>query len=458
MKTSYTSEKIAFIPKTKMEHAAYHAVHVLQNAGFKAFFVGGAVRDILLGKQPHDIDIATSAPPGQISSLFEKSIPIGASFGIITVILDDMQLEIATLRAERGYSDGRHPDNVDFTDNEELDVTRRDFTINGLLLDPVRCVLHDYVGGVADLKQGILRTIGNAAIRFSEDHLRILRAARFASALNFSVEPDTSMAAKKFAYTLTEISMERIKSELERILLGPNPEFGFRLLAEWDALKFTIPELDATRGVKQYHVYHPEGDVFEHTMLLLRHAKYHTGPLMWSALLHDVGKPRALSWDGDVPHFYSHESIGADMAREIMIRLKASSELVDTVEHAVRYHMRFAHVDQMKKSKWMRIVMEKNFPMELELHRLDCVSSHGLMKEYLFLIDQLVLLNKEKHDMFIPFLTGKDLIKAGFVPGPIFKTILEQAQDMQLEGKLKTRKHALSWLNDLYCQSRETFE
>ena len=433
------------IPPTPNFAAAEKAAAVLRAAGHKAYFVGGAVRDLLLGRTPDDVDVTTSARPEAILSLFEKAIPIGAAFGIITVVVDGIPIEVATFRAERGYSDGRRPDHVVYTDDEVLDVTRRDFTINGLLFDPAERTVVDCVGGLDDLRSGILRTIGDPVVRFGEDHLRILRLVRFASKLGFVLDPASKSAAAAAAEKLRLIAAERIHAELEKILLGPHPAEGFEMLAELGILKVVLPEVDAMRGVDQPKQFHPEGDVFVHTMLLLRHAAWRTPELMWSALLHDVGKPGTQTYKDGVPHFYGHETLGADMAAGILARLRLPSAAIASVTSAIRNHMRFASVHAMKKAKWMRLIADPNFPVELELHRLDCIACHGLLDNYILMLDRM----REYAELPAPrkpFLNGDDIIALGVRPGAVFRRILSEAEDLRLEGELKSREQALDWL------------
>ncbi len=433
------------IPQTPLFAAASKAAAVLRAAGHKAYFVGGAVRDLLLGRTPDDIDVTTSARPEQIEALFEKAIPIGAAFGIITVVVDGIPIEVATFRAERGYSDGRRPDHVVYTDDEVLDVARRDFTVNGLLFDPAERTVVDCVGGLDDLRAGILRTIGDPVVRFGEDHLRILRLVRFAAKLGFEVDSASKQAATDAAEKLRLIAAERIRAELEKILTGPRPAEGFEMLAELGILKVVLPEADAMRGVEQPKQFHPEGDVFVHTMLLLRHAAWRTPDLMWAALLHDVGKPVTQTFKDGVPHFYGHEALGADMAAEILARLRFSSASIDTITAAIRHHMRFASVHVMKKAKWMRIIADPNFPLELELHRLDCIACHGLLDNYVLMLDRMREYAKLPAPRK-PFLNGNDIIALGVKPGAVFSRILSEAEDLRLEGELKSREQSLEWL------------
>jgi len=433
-------------PQTPIFKAAAKAAAVLQAAGHKAYFVGGAVRDLLLGRTPDDIDITTSARPGEIQSLFDKTVPVGAAFGIITAVIDGVPIEIATFRAERGYSDGRRPDHVIYTDDEVLDVTRRDFTVNGLLLDPATKEIIDCVGGLDDLRAGVLRTIGDPVVRFGEDHLRILRLVRFAAKLGFVPDSASKAAAAAAAEKLRLIAEERIRAELEKILLSPFPAEGFEMLAELGILKVVLPEVDAMRGVEQPKQFHPEGDVFVHTMLLLRHAAWKTPDLMWSALLHDVGKPGTQTFKDGVPHFYGHETLGAEMAPGILSRLRLPSASVERITNAIRNHMRFASVHAMKKAKWMRMIAGPDFPLELELHRLDCAACHGLLENYVLMLDRMreyAMLPAPRK----PFLNGNDIIALGVKPGAIFSRILSEAEDLRLEGELKSREQALDWLH-----------
>ena len=433
------------IPQTPLFAAASKAAAVLRAAGHKAYFVGGAVRDLLLGHTPDDVDVATSARPEQIESLFDRAIPIGAAFGIITAVVDDIPIEVATFRAERGYSDGRRPDHVVYTDDEVLDVTRRDFTVNGLLFDPAERTVIDCVGGLDDLRAGVLRTIGDPAVRFGEDHLRILRLVRFAAKLGFTVDPASKRAAADAAEKLRLIAAERIRAELEKILTGPRPAEGFEMLADLGILRVVLPEVDALRGVEQPKRYHPEGDVFVHTMLLLRHAAWRTPGIMWAALLHDVGKPGTQTFKDGVPHFYGHEVLGADIAAGILARLHFSSALSGTVTAAIRHHMRFASVHEMKKAKWMRMIADPDFPLELELHRLDCIACHGLLDNYVLMLDRMREYAKLPAPRK-PFLNGNDIIALGVKPGAVFSRILREAEDLRLEGALTSREQSLEWL------------
>lgn len=442
----------SYTPMSPMEIAAFDAVRRLQENGHRAFFVGGCVRDMLMGRPAHDIDVTTSALPDQVSALFEKNIPVGATFGIITAIINDNPIEIATFRAERGYSDGRHPDQVEYTDDPQLDVTRRDFTVNGLLFDPVSGRLLDYVDGIEDIRHGLLRAIGEPAQRFAEDKLRMLRAVRFAAKLGFELDAATAQQITAFAPQIHAVSQERIHNELEGILTGPDPERGFRMLSSLGLLKEILPEIETLHDMPHNPVFHPEGDVFEHTMHLLRHAKWRTPEIMWSALLHDIGKGVTLTWDGSIPHYYGHEAAGAPMAEDVMRRLRSSNDLIQTVTNAVRNHMRYASFTEMKKPKWKRILLEPKFYVDLELHRLDCISSHGMLDNYLCMLDRIEELKNEPIPIK-PFLNGNDLIACGYTPGPLFKQILEKSLDLQFQGTITTRDEAIEWLKTFSLES-----
>ncbi len=421
-------------------------VRTLQSHGFTAYFAGGAVRDMLLGKSSDDIDIATSVKPDDVIRLFPRSYEVGAAFGIINVVVDGHPFEIATFREERGYLDGRHPDEVNYTDSPEKDARRRDFTVNGMFYDPVKDVILDFVGGKEDLSKGLLRTIGSPDERFSEDYLRIMRTVRFCVRFGFELSPDIAPAIRKYAGNLKNLSAERVRDELNKMLLGPQPSRAFRMMHELGILREIFPEISDLAGVTQHHEYHPEGDVFEHTMLMLSHMAYPDLELAWSILLHDVGKPstKTLGDDG-IEHFYTHEQKSAEMAEDILKRLRFSVRNTGNIVHAVRNHMRYAHVQEMRPAKWRRLLAEETFPLENELHRIDCMSSHGLTDCFIFLLDRM---NECENEIKLPppLVTGADLIALGMKPGPEFKEILGKITDLQLEGGLKTRDEALDWI------------
>lgn len=425
---------------------ALRIVKTLQEHGYSAYFAGGAVRDMLLEKTADDIDIATSAKPEEVIRLFPHSYKIGAAFGIINIIENGKSFEVATFRKERNYCDGRHPEEVYFSDNPETDAKRRDFTINGMFFDPVSEKLLDFVDGKKDLASGILRTIGNAEERFSEDYLRILRAVRFCTRFKLQFTEDIPPAIKKTKGNLQLLSAERIRDELNKMFTGPEPDRAIRLLFDLEVLKEILPEVADMHGITQPPEFHPEGDALTHTLLMFTHMTYPSVELAWAILLHDVGKPvtQTIGDDG-IEHFYRHDQKSADIAEKILSRLRFPKKTIDAVVHAVRNHMRFAHVHEMRASKWKRIIAEATFPLELELHRIDCISSHRKLNNYILLLDRIY---EQENSIQLPkpLITGKDLLELGFKPGPEIGKLLKQVADMQLEEKLKSKEDALDWI------------
>jgi poly(A) polymerase len=423
--------------------AATEIAVVLRAAGHETYFVGGAVRDMLLGKVPKDIDIATSATPEEVTCLFPEGNLVGACFGVVIVPRHGIHVEVATFRLERDYEDGRRPENVSYTDRPEIDASRRDFTVNGLYHDPETGTVIDYVGGLNDLKNGLIRTIGNAEERFREDYLRMLRAVRFAANFRFEIEPGTFEAIRRCAPLAARLSSERIRSELDRMLLGPDSSRAFRLLAETGLLSVILPEIESMRGVRQPERFHPEGDVFEHTILMLRHMVFPSSELAWAVLLHDVGKPSTFMVDeSGRERFNGHAERGAEIAEAILDRLRFPNKSRDIIVDAVGKHMRFMHVPEMRKAKLMRLLADPNFPLHLELHRLDCIASHKIGTVYLHLLDAIG--SREKGPALPePLIGGADLIALGLKPGPVFKQILEAALNAQIEGTVSSREDAL---------------
>jgi poly(A) polymerase len=418
----------------------------LQRAGFAGFWVGGCVRDILLGREPGDYDIATSALPAQIEQLFKRTVSVGRKFGVIVVIEGGRQFQVATFRAEADYQDGRHPERVAFGD-AMADACRRDFTVNGLFYDPVRAKLHDWVGGRADLRARIIRTIGSPVERFGEDHLRLLRAVRLAAQLDFGIEPRTLAALKANAVKIKTISAERIRDELIRVFLPPHASRGLELLRQSGLLEQILPEIAATIPCEQSPDFHPEGTVFNHLRLMLQHLPSAPPPsLSWAVLLHDIAKPVTASTDSKtgITHFYGHEKIGAEMAAGILQRLRFPRKQIEEIVKAVRYHMQFKDTLQMRKSTLRRVLMRPTFPLELELHRLDCLGSHGQLEVYDFLVAQAKLL-AEQPEIRPPLLTGDDLISLGMRPGPALGALLAEIREKQLQDELKTKGDARKW-------------
>lgn len=422
--------------------AAAGIIRVLRRAGFDSGMVGGSVRDLLLGRTPEDFDLVTVARPEQLAALFPGTRLVGAGFGVSLVRFGEFESEVATAREERNYLDGRHPELVRYTDDLRVDVLRRDFTVNALWYDPETELVHDCVGGLDDLERGVIRTVGEPEIRFSEDYLRMLRAVRFAAHLRFKLDPALFRALRRFAPRTVEIAGERLASEMTRMLLGPDPERAVRLLFDTRILHAVLPEVAALDGVEQPPEFHPEGDVLTHTLLLLRHLACADFRVAWSALLHDIGKPAARSVDGEGRiRFFSHETIGAELCNAVFERLRFSAADREAIGQAVRNHMRFASVREMRSGKLRRLLADPNFPLELELHRLDCIACHGMLDCFVYLLDRLA----EQPDPALPepWVKGRDLVAAGCSPGPRFKPVLEQVFEEQLAGEISTPRAAL---------------
>jgi poly(A) polymerase len=418
--------------------AAAEIVRRLREAGHEAFWVGGCVRDLLRGEVPADYDIVTSARPEEVRGLFARTIPVGERFGICLVVERGVPCEVATFRAEADYDDGRRPSWIAFATAEE-DVRRRDFTINGLLMDPETGRIIDHAGGLCDIEQRIIRTIGDPEERFAEDHLRMLRAVRFAATLDFSIEPMTFAAIQRRAAMITRISAERIRDELSRLLTGGSARCGLELLSASGLLLEILPEIHALHGIEQPPVFHPEGDVWEHTLrmiALLPRPEGKVDPrLAWAVLLHDVGKAVTRSEDAAGIHFYGHVQRGEEIADAILRRLRFSREEMETILALVRGHMLFMNVREMRPNRLKRLLRTPDFALHLELHRLDCLGSHGLLDHYAFCKQKLEEYPEE--ELRPPrLLTGLDLIGMGFAPGPVFKEILRAVEDAQLGGEI----------------------
>ncbi len=428
-----------------LKAGALEIVQRLRAAGHVAYLAGGVVRDSLLGRPVSDVDIATSAPPDAVERIFEKTIPVGRQFGVVIVVLGALSYEVTTFRSEGSYLDGRHPSRVVFTDALQ-DAQRRDFTVNALFWDPARGEVLDYVGGRQDLEDGLLRTVGDPAARFEEDKLRVIRAIRFACRLGFRIDPATWTAVCSFAARLTQISWERVRDELLKILTGPNPDRGMRLLLDSGVLARILPEVAAMDGVEQPPEFHPEGDVFAHTCLMLARADRPSPTLAMAVLLHDVGKPPTFTVRERI-RFDGHDALGAEMAEEICRRLRMSNQRIEEIVDLVRCHLRFIHVFEMRESTLKRFLRKENIRDHLELHRLDCLSSHRDLSAYHFCVAKLEELSREQISP-PPLLTGHDLIAAGLTPGPIFSQILGELEDLQLEGQVASREAALEWLRE----------
>jgi poly(A) polymerase len=436
------------MPANPPEAIAKKIVERLQQAGFAAFWVGGCVRDFLLGREPQDFDIATDAKPEQVEKLFKRTVAVGRKFGVMVVVEGGHQFQVATFRAEADYQDGRRPEKIIFA-NAEADAVRRDFTVNGLFYDPLTKKIHDWVGGEKDLRAKIIRTIGKPEERFGEDHLRLLRAVRFAAQLNFEIEPKTFAAVEKLAPKIKVISAERIRDELLKLFAPPHAERGLVLLRKSGLLEHILPELAATIDCEQSPDFHPEGSVFNHIRLMLEKLPPDSNELLpWTVLLHDIAKPVTAEKDlqtGAI-HFYGHEKVGAEMARMILNRLRFPKKQIDEIVACVLHHMQFKDVKQMRKSTLRRLLLRETFPLELELHKLDCLGSHGDLDHYNFLIEQAEEL-KKKPAIRPPLLTGKDLIALGMKPGKELGAMLREIRELQLSDELKTPRQARAWVN-----------
>ncbi len=423
----------------------------LRREGHQAYLVGGCVRDILLKREPADYDVATDATPERVQELFPRSLAVGAKFGVI-VVLDEaagastLQVEVATFRSDVGYSDGRHPDKVVYASSAEQDVKRRDFTINALLLDPDTNEVLDYVGGRKDLYAGIIRAIGKPAERFAEDKLRMIRAVRFAARFRYAVEAGTFTAIVIAAANIHDVSAERLRDELTKILTEGAARRGFELLDETRLLDQLLPEVSRMKGVEQPQQFHPEGDVWTHTLMMIGGLPSGCSPtLAWGVLLHDVGKPPTFtppSGPSDRIRFDEHVEVGVRIAEEICQRLRFSNDDTAQIIALIGGHMRFKDVPQMKTSTLKRFVRQERFDEHLELHRLDCLSSHGHLDSYDY-VRKFVAETPPEQVRPPRLVTGDDLIALGYKPGPPFHAILEAVEEAQLSGKLATREEAL---------------
>jgi poly(A) polymerase len=416
----------------------------LQQAGHVAYFAGGCVRDQLLGIEAKDYDIATSAKPEEVQRLFPRVTDLtGKSFGVVRVMHGEETFEVATFRQDGPYRDGRRPESVRFVTAEE-DAKRRDFTINGLFFDPVADRLIDYVGGEADLRAKIVRAIGDPRQRFAEDQLRLLRAIRFAARLVLTIEPQTWEAIRAGATSIRTVSAERIRDELNRIFTSNKPELGLDLLDQSGLLQEVLPDIAALHGVEQPPNFHPEGDVYQHVRLMLSKIEKPDLELTLAVLLHDVGKkPTAKVDEKGRIRFNEHESVGARMAEEIMTGLRYDNKTIGVVRELVQHHMQFKDVPKMRPSTLRRMMARPTFPLELELHRIDCASSHGDLDHFKFLKQQLETMSPEEIDP-PSLINGRDLLEMGLLPGKQIGTILEAVRTAQLENAVQTRAEALA--------------
>jgi len=437
---------------TAAERAGDDVIGRLRAAGFTAFRVGGCVRDRLLGRSPGDVDVATDAVPAAVRGLFPHAFAVGESFGVIIVhAAEGTDIEVATFRAEAGYADGRHPDHVRFSTPDE-DARRRDFTVNALFYDPCGRRILDFVGGLADLRRGVAASASDPAARFAEDHLRMLRAVRFAAATGFELDAATRAAVASLAPRLSTVSAERVYQELDRMLLGPDPAAAFTMLADLGLLAVWLPELAAMQGVPQPPQFHPEGDVWVHTMRMLSLLRFPDSALAWAVLLHDVGKPVTHEFADGRDRFPQHAEAGAGMAETLLRRLRASRRQIEAVTACVDNHMTFMAVPDMRPSTLRRLIARPFFPLELELHRLDCAGSHGRQDNYCLLLDRMAEIAAEP-PVPPPLVTGHDVLALGIRPGPRVGVILRAVQDRQLNGDITTREEALAVLAQLATET-----
>jgi poly(A) polymerase len=446
--------RVAMRPTEKelspMEKTAREIVARLRGQGSVAYFAGGCVRDLVRGEAPKDIDIATDARPGLVQNIFHRTYAVGAHFGVIVVLENGFQFEVATFRSDGAYLDHRRPAEVHFSTPEE-DAARRDFTINGMFFDPLANEVIDFVGGRVDLEAKLVRAIGDPAQRFGEDRLRMLRAIRFATVLNYKIDNQTWDALVANAATINQISAERIREELVRIFLSPNRVRGWDLLDESGLLRAILPEIEPMKGCLQPEQFHPEGDVFTHTRLMLKLLPAEVSvPLVFSVILHDIAKPKTAQVDetGRI-RFNAHDRIGAEMTEQIMERLRFSRAEIDATAEMVRQHMVFKDVPKMRVAKLKRFMARPTFAEELELHRVDCASSHQMLENYDFLVGKG---EEFANEPIIPppLVRGDDLIALGLKPGPKFGEILEAVETRQLEGMLRDRDQALAWVKKEY--------
>jgi poly(A) polymerase len=473
------------VPATPQFEAALQIVESLRTGGYEAWLAGGCVRDLLLGREPVDYDVATSATPDVVLEMFPRTFAVGAHFGVVLVasetgegcaqgsVAERCVTEVATFRSDGAYSDGRHPDQVRYTKSAREDVQRRDFTINGLLLDPAKLVssrdqtpagseglregLLDYVGGLADLDAGLIRAIGDPRLRFEEDQLRLLRAVRFAARFGFTLETQTAAAIRALAHRIHAVSRERVCDELTKMLTEGHARRAFELLDETGLLIQVLPDIAKMKGVEQPPQFHPEGDVWIHTLLLLDQLQLGCEPtLAWGALLHDVGKPPTFRVAPDRIRFDGHVEVGVAMGAEICRRFRFSNHDTHQILALIENHMRFADAPRMKASTLKRFFRLENFPEHLELHRMDCLAAHANLDIYNFVRATYEAMPEETVRP-APLVTGRELIAAGYTPGPQFKDMLRAVEDAHLEGAIATRDEALALVRERFGTTASSF-
>lgn len=432
---------LSFLPE---DHPASTVVETLREAGFRALLAGGAVRDRLLGLPATDFDVATSAVPSEVKAAFGHVVPVGEEFGVVLVVLDGQPVEVATFRSDAEYADGRHPVGVTFTRDPEEDAVRRDFTINALFFDPASSEVLDYIGGREDLERRLIRAVGDPVERFAEDRLRMLRAVRFASKLGFEISEETWTAIRALSGDIAGVSGERIRDELIGILTGPDPSRGVRMLLATGLLEEVLPEVAATVDVPQPARFHPEGDVYSHTLAAVEIVEPRTALLAMAALLHDVGKPPTLT-NAERVRFDRHAPQGAEMAAVICRRLRFSRAESEAIRELVHDHLRFMAVRKMREARLRRFLTGSVGAEHLSLHRADCLASHGDLSNWAYSLARIEEWSREPPPPE-KLVTGRDIVDLGLHPGPGFAPILREVEDLTLEKKLRTREEALDWL------------
>ncbi len=425
-------------------HLASRIVAELRARGYQAWLVGGCVRDLLLGIPPKDYDVATDARPEIVLQLFPAAKMVGVHFGVVVVAEGGAEVEVATFRSDHAYRDGRRPESVRYESDPREDARRRDFTINALLMDPVSGKVEDFTGGRQDLERGVIRAIGDPKARFREDHLRMLRAVRFAARFGFSIEPATFAAIRDECAAIRSISAERIRDELTRILVEGGARRGFELLDETGLLNETLPEVAALKGVAQPPEFHPEGDVWVHTLLMLEGLRAPSAELAWGVLLHDIGKPPTFRIDKRI-RFDGHVEAGVEMAGRILAGFRFSNDQTAHILALIAHHLRFKDLPHMRESKLKRFLRMDRFDEHLELHRLDCLSSHRNLTNYEFALAKLA---ESPVETLKParLFTGDDLIRMGYQPGPAFSRILAEVEDAQLESAVHSAEEAAAFV------------
>jgi len=444
-----------------MRSTSIQIIEILKKSGHEAYFAGGCVRDMLLGTEPKDFDIVTSAKPEEIESLLEHTIPIGKKFGVIMTIKNKYRFEIATFRSDSGYSDGRRPDAVEFKTAKE-DATRRDFTINAMFYDPIKEEVIDYVGGQKDIEEKLVRFIGDPETRIKEDHLRLLRAVRFKNNLGFQYHPETYQAIKKHAYLIEKISKERVRDELNKMIMGKNADRGFEELFELGLLKYIMPEAVKMKGMAQPSKYHHEGDVWDHSLLSLKNLTDEEADpdplpevislnLRWATFLHDIGKPETFKYEEDRIRFDGHSEKGAEIAERICKRLRFSKKDSDEISWLIKHHMMVVPLFEMSDDRKRHWFLNDYFPNLLELYRadalgidpIDLTAYTELKRIYRNEIAKLKLMPKN-------LINGEKIMKlTGIKPGKRIGEIIGKVRDLQLEGKIKTKKDAENFVKGL---------